>query len=109
MHWHCDDVGRWAVYNDSVGLLFGFVPRAFRLGAERVERVFALMLDRDAMRRAPCLPAWSGKRAEALPDPRRGLYNLGMTMRLLTGAETSRRFRASLPLGSLHSCSPMAR
>ena len=64
---------------------------AFRLRAEWVERSFALILDRGGMRRA-----WLRGRANI---HKRYLihvagYNLGLIMRLLTGAGTPRELHA---------------
>ena len=64
---------------------------AFRLRAERVERGFALILDRGGMRRA-----WLRGRENL---QKRYLvhvagYNLGLVMRLLVGAGTPREFLA---------------
>jgi transposase len=64
---------------------------AFRLRAERVERSFALTLDRGGMRRA-----WLRGRENL---QKRYLvhvagYNLGLVMRLLVGAGTPREFLA---------------
>ena len=64
---------------------------AFRLRAELVERGFALILDRGGMRRA-----WLRGRENL---HKRYLvhvagYNLGLIMRLLTGAGTPREFLA---------------
>ena len=73
---------------------------AFKLRAERVERGFALILDRGGMRRA-----WLRGRENV---QKRYLvhvtgYSLGLIMRLLTGAGTPRelRARASAWLGVL--------
>ena len=64
---------------------------AFKLRAERVERGFALILDRGGMRRV-----WLRGREKV---QKRYLihvagYNLGLIMRLLTGAGTPRELRA---------------
>ena len=50
--WHGDDEARRAVYNNRARLRSGAAKEAFRLRAERVERSFALVLDRGGMRRA---------------------------------------------------------
>ena len=96
--WHGDDAARRAVYNNRAQLLSGVAREAFKLRAERVERGFALILDRGGMRRA-----WLRGREKA---QKRYLihvagYNLGLIMRLLTGAGTPRelRARASVWLG----------
>ena len=89
--WHGDDAARRAVVNNRTRLLSGVAREAFRLRAEVVERSFALILDRGGMRRA-----WLRGRENL---HKRYLihvagYNLGLIMRLLTGAGTPRGFRA---------------
>jgi len=89
--WHGDDEARRAVYNNRARLLSGVARQAFRLRAELVERGFALILDRGGMRRA-----WLRGRENI---QKRYLihvagYNLGLLMRLLTGAGTPREFLA---------------
>src|SRR5215213_7604048 len=89
--WHGDDEARRAVVNNRVRLLSGVARVAFKLRAEIVERGFALILDRGGMRRA-----WLRGRENL---HKRYLihvagYNLGLIMRLLTGAGTPREFRA---------------
>lgn len=98
--WHGDDAARRAVYNNRARLLSGVARAAFKLRAERVERGFALILDRGGMRRA-----WLRGREKV---QKRYLihvagYNLGLIMHLLTGAGTPRelRARASAWLGVL--------
>ena len=88
--WHGDDEARRAVYNNRARLLSGVARQAFKLRAELVERGFALILDRGGMRRA-----WLRGRENV---QKRYLihvagYNLGLIMRLLTGAGTPREFR----------------
>lgn len=88
--WHGDDAARRAVYNNRTRLLSGVARQAFRLRAELVERGFALILDRGGMRRV-----WLRGRENV---QKRYLihvagYNLGLIMRLLTGAGTPREFR----------------
>lgn len=88
--WHGDDAARRAVYNNRARLLSGVARQAFRLRAELVERGFALILDRGGMRRV-----WLRGRENV---QKRYLihvagYNLGLIMRLLTGAGTPREFR----------------
>jgi transposase len=87
--WHGDDKARRAVYNNRARLLSGVARQAFKLRAELVERGFALILDRGGMRRV-----WLRGRANV---QKRYLihvagYNLGLIMRLLTGAGTPREF-----------------
>src|SRR5206468_2558755 len=87
LRWHGDDAARRAVYNNRARLLSEVARQAFKLRAELVERGFALTLDRGGMRRA-----WLRGR-ENLQE--RYLihvagYNLGLIMRLLTGAGTPR-------------------
>ena len=77
--------------NNRTRLLSGVAHAAFKLRAEVVERGFALILDRGGMRRA-----WLRGRKNL---HKRYLihvagYNLGLIMRLLTGAGTPRGFRA---------------
>jgi transposase len=99
LRWHGDDAARRAVYNNRTRLLSEVARQAFRLRTELVERGFALVLDRGGMRRA-----WLRGRENV---HKRYLvhvagYNLGLIMRLLTGAGTPREFlaRASLWLGA---------
>src|SRR5690349_15764198 len=89
--WHGDDEARRAVYNNRTRLLSGVARQAFKLRAELVERGFALILDRGGMRRV-----WLRGRENV---QKRYLihvagYNLGLIVRLLTGAGTPREFRA---------------
>jgi transposase len=100
LRWHGDNAARRAVYNNRARLLSEVAREAFRLRAELVERGFALVLDRGGMRRA-----WLRGRENL---HKRYLihvagYNLGLIMRLLTGAGTPREFlaRASIWLGAL--------
>ena len=88
---HGDDAARRAVINNRTRLLSGVAHAAFKLRAEIVERGFAPILDRGGMRRAwlrgrenlhkRCLIHVAG-------------HNLGLIMRLLTGAGTPREFQA---------------
>jgi transposase len=89
LRWHGDDEARRAVVNNRTRLLSGVARAAFKLRAELVERSFALILDRGGMRRA-----WLRGRENL---HKRYLihvagYNLGLIMRLLTGAGTHREF-----------------
>src|SRR5271155_1343495 len=89
--WHGDDEARRAVYNNRARLCSGVARQAFKLRAELVERGFALILDRGGMRRV-----WLRGRENI---QKRYLihvagYNLGLIMRLLTGAGTPREFCA---------------
>ena len=89
--WHGDDAARRAVYNNRARLRSGVARQAFRLRAELVERGFALILDRGGMRRV-----WLRGRDNV---QKRYLvhvagYNLGLIMRLLTGAGTPRQLMA---------------
>jgi transposase len=93
LRWHGDDAARRAVVNNRTRLLSGVARAAFKLRAELVERSFALILDRGGMRRA-----WLRGRENL---HKRYLihvsgYNLGLIMRLLTGAGTPREFRAKV-------------
>ena len=91
--WHGDDAARRAVVNNRIRLLSGMAHVAFKLRAEVVERGFALILDRGGLRRA-----WLRGRENL---HKRYLihvagYNLGLIMRLLTGAGTPKEFRARI-------------
>ena len=91
LRWHGDHDARRAVYNNRARLMSEVARQAFRLRAELVERSFALILDRGGMRRA-----WLRGRENL---HKRYLihvagYNLGLIMRLLTGAGTPREFQA---------------
>lgn len=91
MRWHGDDAARRAVDNNRARLLSEVARQAFKLRAELLERAFALILDRGGMRRA-----WLRGRENV---HKRYLihvagYNLGLIMRLVTGAGTPRGFRA---------------
>ena len=79
--------------NNRARLLSGVARAAFKLRAEVVERGFALILDRGGMRRA-----WLRGRENL---HKRYLihvagYNLGLVMRLLTGAGTPRESQARI-------------
>ena len=89
--WHGDDEARRAVYNNRARLRSGVAKEAFRLRAERVERSFALALDRGGMRRA-WLRGRENLRKRHLVHV--AGYNLGLVMRLLVGAGTPREFLA---------------
>ena len=98
LRWHGDDKARRAVVNNRTRLLSGVARVVFKLRAEIVERSFALILDRGGMRRA-----WLRGRENI---HKRTLihvagYNLGLIMRLLTGAGTpassGRSFPCTLP------------
>ncbi|WP_239003169.1 transposase [Rhodovastum atsumiense] len=100
LRWHGDEAARRAVYNNRAHLLSGVAREAFKLRTEWVERSFALTLDRGGMRRV-----WLRGREKV---QKRYLihvagYNLGLIMRLLTGAGTPRVFRdrASVRLGAI--------
>jgi hypothetical protein len=93
LRWHGDDAARRAVADNRTRLLSGVAHAAFKLRAEIVERGFALILDRGGMRRA-----WLRGRENL---HKRYLihvagYNLGLIMRLLTGAGTPREFQARI-------------
>jgi transposase len=94
-----DNAARRAVYNNRTRLRSEVAREAFRLRAELVERGFALVLDRGGMRRA-----WLRGRENI--HQRYLIHvagdNLGLIMRLLTGAGTPREFlaRASVWLGA---------
>src|SRR6201990_1358332 len=91
LRWHGDDAARRAVYNNRARLLSEVARQAFKLRAELVERGFALILDRGGMRRV-----WLRGRENV---QKRYLihvagYNLGLIMRLLTGAGNTREFHS---------------
>ena len=91
LRWHGDDDARRAVVNNRTRLLSGVARAAFKLRAEVVERGFALILDRGGLRRA-----WLRGRENV---HKRYLihvagYNLGLIMRLLSGAGTPRELAA---------------
>jgi transposase len=100
LRWHGDDAARRAVYNNRARLLSGVARQAFKLRAELVERGFALTLDRGGMRRV-----WLRGRDKV--QKRYVIhvagYNLGLIMRLLTGAGTPRELaaRASVWIGAI--------
>ena len=89
--WRGDAEARRAVYNNRARLRSGVAREAFRLRAGRVERGFALVLDRGGMRRA-----WLRGRENLRKRYLVHLagYNLGLVMLLLVGAGTPREFRA---------------
>jgi transposase len=91
LRWRGDDDARRAVVNNRARLLSGVARAAFKLRAEVVERGFALILDRGGLRRA-----WLRGRENV---HKRYLihvagYNLGLIMRLLSGAGTPRELAA---------------
>jgi transposase len=89
--WRGDEEARRAVYNNRARLRSGVAKEAFKLRAERVERSFALTLDRGGMRRA-----WlrGGENLKKRYLVHVAGYNLGLIMRLLVGAGTPREFVA---------------
>jgi len=89
--WRGDEEARRAVYNNRVRLRSGVAKEAFKLRAERVERGFALTLDRGGMRRA-WLRGRGNLRKRYLVHV--AGYNLGLVMRLLVGAGTPRELAA---------------
>src|SRR5437764_6288882 len=89
--WRGDEEARRAVYNDRARLRSGVAKEAFKLRAERVERSFALVLDRGGLRRA-WLRGRENLRKRYLVHV--AGYNLGLVMRLLVGAGTPREFLA---------------
>ena len=97
LRWKGDDGAKRAYYNNRARLLSGVARQAFKLRAERVERSFALALDRGGMRRA-----WLRGRDNL---QKRYLihisgYNLGLIMRLLTGYGTPRQW-ANAKIGAI--------
>src|SRR5207248_4441013 len=89
--WRGDEEARRAVYNNRARLRSGAAKEAFKLRAERVERSFALTLDRGGMRRA-WLRGGENLRKRYLVHV--AGYNLGLIMCLLVGAGTPREFVA---------------
>src|SRR3954453_2098247 len=89
--WHGDEEARRAVYDNRARLRSGVAEEAFKLRAERVERSFALTLDRGGMRRV-----WlrGGENLKKRYLVHVAGYNLGLVMRLLVGAGTPREFVA---------------
>ena len=79
------------MYNNRARLRSGVAKEAFKLRAERVERGFALTLDRGGMRRA-WLRGRGNLRKRYLVHV--AGYNLGLVMRLLVGAGTPRELAA---------------
>ncbi len=98
-------MARCAVYNNRTRLLSGVARQALKLRAELVERGFALILDGGGMRRV-----WLRGRDNV---QKRYLVhvagcNLGLLMRLLTGAGTLREFIAMASGRLLATCNQMA-
>ena len=87
--WKGDGEARRAYYNNRARLLSEVARQAFKLRAERVERSFALTLDRGGMRRA-WLRGHDNVQKRYLIHV--SGYNLGLIMRLLTGSGTPRRW-----------------
>ena len=89
LRWKGDDDARRAVYANRHRLLSGVAKQALKLRAELVERAFALTLDRGGMRRT-----WLRGRENIQKRYFVHIsgYNLGLIMRLLTGAGTPRRW-----------------
>src|SRR5919205_531271 len=103
LRWHDDDAARRAVVDNRTRLLSGAARAAFKLLAEVVERGFALIRDRGGMRRA-----WLRGRENL---HKRYLihvagYNLGLIMRLLTGAGTPRGVRARVSVSLAAAITP---
>ncbi|SDB73787.1 hypothetical protein [Belnapia rosea] len=90
LRWHGDGEARRAVVNNRTRLLSGVARVAFKLRAEVVKRGFALILDRGGMRRA-WLRGWENLHKRDLTHV--AGYNLGLIMRLLTGAGMPQEFR----------------
>src|SRR5881397_789563 len=90
LRWHGDDAARRAVYNNRTRLLSEVARQAFKLRAELVERGFALILDRGGMRRVRLRGRENVHKRYLIHVAG---YNLGLIMRLLTGAGTPREFR----------------
>src|SRR3954452_6399933 len=89
--WRGDTEARRAVYNNRARLRSGVAKEAFKLRAERVERSFALVLDRGGMRRAWLRGRENLKKHYLVHVAG---YNLGLFMRLLVGGGTPREFVA---------------
>jgi transposase len=85
--WRGDAEARRAVYNNRARPRSGVAREAFKLRAERVERSFALTLDRGGMRRA-WLRGRDNLRKRCLVHV--AGCNLGLVMRALAGAGTPR-------------------
>ena len=91
--WHGDDAARRAVTDNRTRLLSGVAHAAFKPRAEIVERGFALILGRGGMRRARLRGRENLHKRYLIHVAG---YNLGLIMRLLTGAGTPREFRAQV-------------
>ena len=91
--WHGDEAARRAVDNNRARLRSGAAKEAFKLRAERVERSFALVLDRGGMRRARLRGRDNLKKRYLVHVAG---YNLGLVMRLLVGVGTPRAFVAAV-------------
>jgi hypothetical protein len=91
LRWHGDDAARHAVVNNRARLLSGVARIAFKLRAEVVERGFALILDRGGMYRAWLRGCENIHKRYLIHVAG---YNLGLIIRLLTGAGTPREFAA---------------
>lgn len=89
--WHGDDDARRAVDNNRARLRSGVARQAFKLRAELVERGFALILDRGGMRRVWLRGLENVQKRYLIQVAG---YNLGLIMRLLTGAGTPRELTA---------------
>ena len=89
--WHGDEAAQRAVYNNRARLRSGVAREAFKLRAELVERSFALTLDRGGMRRARLRGRENIHKRYLIHVAG---YNLGLILRLLTGAGTPREFLA---------------
>jgi transposase len=89
--WRGEEEARRAVYDNRARLRSGVAKEAFKLRAERVERGFALTLDRGGTRRA-WLRGGENLRKRYLVHV--AGYDLGLAMRLLVGAGTPREFPA---------------
>ena len=89
--WRGDLDARRAVYGNRARLRSGVGKEAFKLRAEKVERSFALSLDRGGMRRA-----WLRGRENVQKRyfVHVAGYNLGLVMRALLGAGTPRQLAA---------------
>ena len=89
--WHGDIEARRAVYNNRARLGSAIGKAALRLRAEKVERSFALTLDRGGMRRARLRGRETVQKRYLVHV---AAYNLGLVMRRLLGAGTPKEAQA---------------
>jgi hypothetical protein len=89
--WHGDRDARRAVYGNRARLRSGVGKEALALRAEKVERSFALTLDRGALRRTHLRGRENVQKRYFVHV---AAYNLGLVMRQLIGAGTPKELAA---------------